>query len=66
MTTDINFTRQDNKVYFKCEDKIEKEVKELKDQINCLHRSVAALRKDLPSILIRALLNVDNRRALCF
>ena len=47
--TDITPLR-DNKYYCYCEHT--NELKELKDQIACLQKSVANLRKDLPLLII--------------
>lgn len=64
MTTRNNLVRQSNKVYLESDRLLESDVIELKDQIDCLQRSVATLRKDIPSILIQKLLDIENRRAL--
>jgi hypothetical protein len=41
---------RDNKYYCYCEHK--NELRELKDQMTCLQKSVANLRKDLPTLII--------------
>jgi hypothetical protein len=65
MTTNINYVGRDNKACVKCNHVLESNLKELEDQIDCLQKSVATLRKDIPPIVIRTLLDMENRSVLC-
>jgi septation ring formation regulator EzrA len=51
MTTNDIITFRDNKHYCFCDH--EKEIKEVKDQINCIQKSVANLRKDIPELVAK-------------
>jgi septation ring formation regulator EzrA len=51
MTTIDIIPLEENKHYYLC-NQYQKELNEVKDQITCLQKSVANLRKDLPLLII--------------
>jgi hypothetical protein len=49
---------RDNKHYCYCD---HNELKEIKDQINCLQKSVANLRKDIPELVAKKIMEMKPK-----
>ena len=61
MTTIHIVPLKDNKHSCHC-DQYEKELKEFKDQLTCLQKSVANLRKDIPELITKRIPELRGRK----